>query len=218
MADIITINEVKDVIIPLRGEEVILASDVAKLYGVETRIVNQAVKNNPEKFPEGFVYELTKEEWKVLRSKILTLNESKGRGHNIKYLPKAFTERGLFMLATILKSPVATQTALAIVNNFAQVREVRRRILAMHDMEGKMDKKSQMKFLSGFGNLLTDILMPEMETSDTETSMELNFVIGKLKHTVKRSRKKDNVDKLIHIAKKMLERGYSEEEIAEILK
>ena len=149
-----------------------------------------------------------------LRSKFSTANLSP----KSRIMPKAFTERGLYMLATILKSPVATQTTLAIVNTFAQVREVRRRILAMHDMEDKMDKKSQMNFLSGFGNLLTDILMPEMETSDTETSMELNFVIGKLKHTVKRSKKNDNIVKLISIAKKMLEKGCTEEEIAEILK
>ena len=214
MADIITIKEVKDVIIPLRGEEVILDVDVAKLYGVQTKEINQAVKNNPEKFPEGFILTIDNKELASLRSKNLTTNLSpKSRS-----LPKAFTERGLYMLATILKSPIATQTTLAIVNTFTQVREVRRRILAMHDMEDKMDKKSQMNFLSGFGNLLTDILMPEMETSDTETSMELNFVIGKLKHTVKRSKKKDEVGKLISIAKKMLEKGYSEEEIAEILK
>ncbi|MCH5226776.1 MAG: ORF6N domain-containing protein [Muribaculaceae bacterium] len=218
MADIITTSEVKDVIIPLRGEEVILDFEVAKLYGVETKRINEAVKNNPEKFPTGFVLELTKEEWKVLRSKISTLEDKNGKGNHPKYLPKAFTERGLYMLATILKSPIATQTTLAIVNTFAQVREVRRQILAMHAMEGKMDKKSQMNFLTGFGNLLTDILMPEMETSDTETSMELNFVIGKLKHTVKRSKKKDEVGKLISIAKKMLEKGYSEEDIADILK
>ena len=218
MSDIITTSNVKDVIISLRGEEVILAKDVAKLYGVETRIINQAVKNNPDKFPDGFVFELTKEEAECSRSKNLTLNESKGRGHNIKYLPKAFTERGLYMLATILKTPIATQTTLAIVNTFAQVREVRRRILTMHDMEEKMDKKSQMNFLSGFGNLLTDILMPELETTDTETSMELNFVIGKLKHTVKRRKKNEEEGKLISIAKKMLEKGYSEEDIADILK
>ncbi|MCH5225415.1 MAG: ORF6N domain-containing protein, partial [Muribaculaceae bacterium] len=91
MADIISINQVKDVIISLRGEEVILASDIAKLYGVETKVINQAVKNNPEKFPEGFVLELTKEEWRVLRSKILTLEDKKGKGNHPKYLPKAFT-------------------------------------------------------------------------------------------------------------------------------
>lgn len=214
MTDIITTNHVKDAIISLRGEEVILASDVAKLYGVETRRINEAVKNNPDKFPEGFVFELTKEE----KTEVVEIFDHL---QNLKFsptLPTAFTERGLYMLATILKSPVATQTTLAIVNTFSQVREVRRRILAMHEMEGKMDKKSQMKFLSGFGNLLTDILMPEMETSDTETSMELNFVIGKLKHTVKRKKKNEEVGKLIIIAKKMLERGFSEDEIAEILK
>ena len=214
MADIITINAVKDVIIPLRGEEVILDVDVAKLYGVETKRINEAVKNNPEKFPEGFILTIDNKELASLRSKFSTANLSP----KSRIMPKAFTERGLYMLATILKSPVATQTTLAIVNTFAQVREVRRRILAMHDMEDKMDKKSQMNFLSGFGNLLTDILMPEMETSDTETSMELNFVIGKLKHTVKRSKKNDNIVKLISIAKKMLEKGCTEEEIAEILK
>ena len=62
MNNIITINNVKDVIIPLRGEDVILAADVAKLYGVETKVINQAVKNNPDKFPKGFIIELTKEE------------------------------------------------------------------------------------------------------------------------------------------------------------
>lgn len=198
----------------MRGEDVILASDVAKLYGVETRRINEAVKNNPDKFPSGFIIELTKEE----KEKVVEIFDHLQPLKFTPYLPKAFTERGLYMLATILKSPVATQTTLAIVNTFAQVREVRRQILAMHEMEGKMDKKSQMKFLSGFGNLLTDILMPEVETSATETSMELNFVIGKLKHTVKRKKKNEDIGKLISITKKMLERGYSEEEIAEILK
>lgn len=214
MTDIITINNVKDVIIPLRGEDVILAADIAKLYGVETKVINQAVKNNPDKFPNGFIIELTKEE----KNKVVKNFDHLQSLKFTPYLPKAFTERGLYMLATILKSPIATQTTLAIVNTFAQVREVRRQILAMHEMEEKMDKKSQIKFLTGFGNLLTDILMPEMETSDTETSMELNFVIGKLKHTVKRRKKNEDIGKLISIAKKMLERGYSEEEIAEILK
>ena len=214
MNNIITINNVKDVIIPLRGEDVILAADVAKLYGVETKVINQAVKNNPDKFPNGFIIELTKEE----KNKVVKNFDHLQSLKFTPYLPKAFTERGLYMLATILKSPIATQTTLAIVNTFAQVREVRRQILAMHEMEEKMDKKSQMKFLTGFGNLLTDILMPQMETSGTETSMELNFVIGKLKHTVKRRKKNEDIGKLISIAKKMLERGFSEEEIAEILK
>ncbi|MCH5237884.1 MAG: ORF6N domain-containing protein [Muribaculaceae bacterium] len=106
MTNIISTNKVQDVIIPLRGVDVILASEVAKLYGVETKVINQAVKNNPNKFPEGFVFELTKEEWNFLRSKFLTLENKNGKGNHPKYLPKAFTERGLYMLATILKSSI----------------------------------------------------------------------------------------------------------------
>ena len=137
MNKIITINNVKDVIIPLRGEDVILAADVAKLYGVETKVINQAVKNNPDKFPEGFVLIPDNKELAHLRSKFSTTNISS----KTRTVPKAFTERGLYMLATILKSPVATRTTLAIVNTFAQVREVRRQILAMHEMEEKMSER-----------------------------------------------------------------------------
>ena len=81
MEKILTIQEVKNSIFSLRGQEVILASDVAKFYGVETRIVNQAVKNNPDKFPNGYIMELSKDEWSVLRSKILTLENHPGEGH-----------------------------------------------------------------------------------------------------------------------------------------
>ena len=93
MDKILTIQEVKNSIFSLRRQEVILASDVAKFYGVETRIVNQAVKNNPDKFPNGYIMELSKDEWSVLRSKILTLENHSGKGHYPKYLPKAFTEK-----------------------------------------------------------------------------------------------------------------------------
>ena len=112
MANIITTTEVKDAIISLRGEEVILDVDVAKLYGVETKRINEAVKNNPEKFPEGFILTIDNKGLASVRSKISTTNLST----KSRVLPKAFTERGLYMLATILKSPIATQTTLAIVN------------------------------------------------------------------------------------------------------
>jgi hypothetical protein len=83
---------------------VILDSDVAELYGITTKEVNQAVKNNPEKFPNSYTFELTKSEWDNLRSKFLTANLAKAR-----FAPKAFTEKGLYMLATILKSSVVVQ-------------------------------------------------------------------------------------------------------------
>lgn len=91
---------VKSYIVEIRQHPVIVDADVAALYGVETKRVNEAVKNNPDKFPEDYMFVLTSDELKDLRSKISTTNLSaKSRS-----LPKAFTEKGLYMLATILKS------------------------------------------------------------------------------------------------------------------
>lgn len=120
--DIVKIeNEVQNRIVTLRGQNVLLDSDVAALYGVETRIVNQAVKNNPNKFPQGYIFSLETEELENLRSKFLITNNSMSR-----VLPKAFTEKGLYMLATILKSERAVQTTIAIVETFAKMRELTR--------------------------------------------------------------------------------------------
>lgn len=217
MTDIVKVEQVKNTLVSLRGQDVILASDVAKLYGVETKAINQAVKNNLDKFPEGFVYELTKEEWMLLRSKILTLEPTTGKGHHPKYLPKAFTEKGLYMLATILKSPVATQTTLAIVNTFAEVRELKHRILEVHDMESQQDKKIGMKRI---GDILADLIMPDLETTETQSSLEFNFVIGKLKHSVTRQRKNDNADIILRekvlFAKRLLSKGFQEKEVLEL--
>ena len=101
-------------LLEIRGQRVILDSDVARLYGVET--------NNPDKFPDGYIITLNNGEWETssLRSKISTLKTS-GRGEHTKYPPKAFTEKGLYMLATILKSPKATQTTIAIIETFAKI-------------------------------------------------------------------------------------------------
>ncbi len=93
------IIEVENKIITLRDQQVILDSDVAELYGVQTKEINQAVRNNPEKFPQGYIFQLENQEFKDLRSKFLTTKYQKTR-----QLPKAFTEKGLYMLATILKS------------------------------------------------------------------------------------------------------------------
>ena len=125
MSEIVSYKEVEGKVMLLRDQYVILDRDVAELYGVATKEVNQAVSNNPDKFPEGYVVPLSSEEWESLRSKFLTLN-AVGRGKHTKYPPKAFTEKGLYMLATILKSPKATQTTIAIVETFAKMRELSR--------------------------------------------------------------------------------------------
>ena len=119
MSDII---EVENKIIILRGLQVILANHVAELYGVETREISQAIKNNPEKFPEGYVFELDKRE----KGEVIKIFDNLG---NLLYSPsppKAFTEKGLYMLATILKSPKAVETTIAIVEAYAKLKELSR--------------------------------------------------------------------------------------------
>ena len=178
----IDINAVKSRILEVRGQQVLLDRDVAALYGVETRVVNQAVKNNPEKFPAGYVVVLSSDEFATLRSKFLTANvSSKSRA-----LPKVFTERGLYMLATILKGEQAVRATLAIIETYAEVRAMKRELLALHTEKDAQKRNSMMRH---FGEMLTDIVMPDLMTAETESSMEINFLVGKLKHTVRRIRK-----------------------------
>lgn len=154
------------------------------LYGVQTKEVNQAVRNNPDKFPARYMFELSKSELHDLRSKLLTTNVSlKSRSTT-----KVFTDRGLYMLATILKGEAARNMTFAIIETFAKVRELKRELLALHQ---ETDKEKQKTKMQHFGEVLSDIVMPDLQTSETESTLELNFFIGKLKHTVKRVRKED---------------------------
>ena len=113
---------IEDLIYEINGVEVMLDSDLAKLYQIETKRINEAVKNNLEKFPSRFSFILDKSELELVsRSKISTLN-IKGRGHNVKYAPRVFTEQGIYMLATILKSKVATEVSIKIMDTFVKMR------------------------------------------------------------------------------------------------
>ena len=178
-------HEVEGKIAVVRNQEVIADADVAALYGVETREVNQAVKNNPEKFPVHYMFELTPSELRDLKSKILISNVS---DNNRRGATKVFTERGLYMLATILKGERARAVTFAIIETFAKVRELKRELLELHQ---ETDKKKQSAKMQHFGEVLTDIVMPDLQTSETESSLEINFLIGKIKHTVKRVRKEN---------------------------
>ncbi len=182
MDDIVKFNAVESKIITIRGQQVILDSDVAELYGVQTKEVNQAVKNNPDKFPKGYIIPLTKLEFEVLRSKILTTKLQKSRT-----LPNAFTEKGLYMLATILKGVQATQTTIAIVETYAKMRELSRTVAELSESPEEFKQKSLMQ---KSGDIITDLLGEDMKTSDTETSIELNFAVLKFKHTIKKQNKK----------------------------
>ncbi|HCJ67257.1 MAG TPA: DNA-binding protein [Elusimicrobia bacterium] len=180
--NIIKFEEVANKIIEIRGEKVILDSDVAELYGVQTKEINQAVKNNPNKFPERYIFELTTEEWDPVKSKFLT---SPLGGGKVK-LPKAFTEKGLYMLATILKGPKATQTTIAIIEAFAKLRQLTRNIKELSVTKTKDTQKSLMQ---KSGNLIAEILDDGLEVSGRETSIEINFAVLKLKHTIKKTKK-----------------------------
>ncbi len=132
---------IKDKIITIRGQQVILDSDVAELYGVETKRINEAVRNNPKKFPDGYIISLSQRD----KTEVV---ENFDHLASLKFsptLPKAFSEKGLYMLATILKSPVATETTIAIVETFAKVRELSRTIAEISEQMDKEQQKSMMK-------------------------------------------------------------------------
>ncbi len=182
---LISTNEVEKLMLNVRGQNVLLDRDVAMLYGVETRIVNQAVKNNPLKFPEGYIIELDEKESSVLRSKILTLEQREGRGRHSKYNVKAFTEKGLYMLATILKSPRAVEATLAIIDTFTMTRQLARTMESLQTVEDGGEQ--QKSLLQKTGEILADIVGNNSSTADTE--IELNFAVEKIKHKVVRKRK-----------------------------
>ena len=172
-------NDVQRMIVTVRNQQVLIDADVAKLYGVETKRINEAVRNNPDKFPADYMFELTADELSDLRSKFSSANIStKSRA-----LPKAFTEKGLYMLATVLKSRRATEATFAIIETFAKVRYLKRELVELHT---EADKQKRAEKMRHFGEALTDIVMPDLDTVETESSLELNFFIRKLKHSVRR--------------------------------
>ena len=175
-------SDVQRMIVNVRNQRVIIDADVAKLYGVETKRINEAVRNNPDKFPTDYMFVLTADESKVLRSKISSLAQG-GKGQHSKYNYKAFTEKGLYMLATVLKSRRATEATFAIIETFAKVRCLKRELMELHT---EADKQKRAEKMRHFGEVLTDVVMPDLDTVETESSLELNFFIGKLKHSVRR--------------------------------
>lgn len=128
------------------------------------------------------MFVLSSEESDVLRSKFSTTKVSS----KSRVLPKVFTEKGLYMLATILKSRSALNVTFAIIETFTQVRNLKRELIDLHK---ETDSEKQTAKMRHFGKVLSDIVMPDLETSETESTLELNFFIGKIKHTVKRVRK-----------------------------
>ena len=138
----IPIERISNSIFILRGHKVLLDESLSDLYGVATKVLLQAVKRNKERFPDDFMLQLTTQEWTALRSQIVTSNV--GRGGR-RYLPYAFTEQGVAMLSTVLKSKRAITVNIEIMRAFVRMRELltSNRILAqkLRDLESRISRK-----------------------------------------------------------------------------
>lgn len=184
----VTAQTIESKIFTIRNVQVMLDKDLAELYGVETKRINEQVKRNIERFPEEFCFQLTKEEVESLRSQIVTLSSmnetlrsqnatsntenepsrsqiatlNNGRGSNIKYLPYAFTEQGVAMLASVLKSETAVKVSIQIMNAFVQMRH----------------------FLAANGSLFARLDSVEKQQIETEEKLNRNIVQIQEKLTV----------------------------------
>ena len=138
----------------VRGQKVLLDADLAALYGVATKVLVQAVRRNLRRFPADFMFHLTEQELRALRSQIVTLDDAhgraRGRGRHAKYLPYAFTEQGVAMLSSVLRSERAVQVNVEIMRAFVRLRgliadhrELARRL---DDLESRYDRQFKVVF------------------------------------------------------------------------
>jgi hypothetical protein len=181
MDEIIKTDDVQNLVVKLRGQDVLLDRDVATLYGVKTKEVNQAVRNNPNKFPFGYIFEVDRFEREEL---VKNFDRFKTLKHST-VAPTAFTERGLYMLATILKSEAAVKATIAIIDTFTQVREMVRK---MEELQKTENPEEQKVLLKQSGELISDVIGNNLSTTESETQVELNFAVVKIKHTIKHSK------------------------------
>jgi hypothetical protein len=154
---IIPVDRIEKVILLVRGQKVMLDADLAGLYGVETKVLVQAVKRNLERFPEDFMFQLSREEFDILRSQIVTSSDWGGR----RYPPYAFTEQGVAMLSSVLRSQRAVQVNIEIMRAFIRLRQM----LASHaELARKLDaleKKYDAQFKDVFEAIRQLMAPPE---------------------------------------------------------
>jgi ORF6N domain len=144
----------------LHGYIVMLDSDLAKLYRVPTKVFNQAVKRNSDRFPSDFMFQLTAEDVKSLRSQVVTLKSGhsfQGRGHHSKYAPYVFTEHGIAMLSSVLRSKRAVQMNINIVRAFIRLREM---LLSHKDLALRVNK---VETTSHYHNAMIEVLATEIQ-------------------------------------------------------
>ncbi|MBO4956879.1 MAG: ORF6N domain-containing protein [Rickettsiales bacterium] len=182
---IISNTDIENKIILIEDKPVILDVDVAGFYGVETRAINQAVKNNPNKFPDGYIIELDKEVKNELIKNFDRLDNLKHSTTNIK----AFTEKGLYMLATILKGERATKITIKIIDTFAKFKEITSDLSIASNVKNQEEKAN---VLQRAGLNLMDLLTENLhqETITTKTRITLDLGIIKVEREVEKSKSK----------------------------
>lgn len=179
---VIKYDEVANKIIEIREQNVILDSDVAELYDVETKHINQAVSRNLDKFPEDFVIYLNVQEKNELVTncdRFAVLKHSTAK-------PKAFTEQGLYMLATILKSPKAVETTIAIIRTFAQVKNLTQ---SVYQFAAAKTNDQRVKIFENSTEIVAQLLGNEMTVSQEETGFKIKLPFFELTRKVTKMKK-----------------------------
>jgi phage regulator Rha-like protein len=167
---VIPMERIERAILSIRGAKVMLDSDLAEIYGVETKVLNQAVKRNVSRFPSDFMFQLTAAEWTSLRSQTVTLK----RGEHRKYLPYAFTEHGALMLANVLNSERAAQTSVQVVRAFVRLRQI---LASNAELARKLDaleKKYDRQFKIVF-NAIRQLMSPPPEPKRREIGFHVKY-------------------------------------------
>ncbi len=171
----------------IRGQKVILDRDIAALYQVETKVLNQAVKPNIDRFPEDFMFQLTKDEWKTISSQFVTTSEDEvlrsqfvtieRRGRHTKYLPYAFTEHGVIMLASLLRSEIAITMSVQITRAFVAMRQA---LVTLSATEAKVELLNEK--IEKLNLYIDEVLHDQNDINESqrmineETSMQLELI------------------------------------------
>jgi hypothetical protein len=168
MNELVLQGKIGDRIFTFRGKEVMLDRDLAELYQVNTKVLNQAVKRNIKRFPSDFMFQLNKEEFEKWRSQFVTSNSDK---MGLRRAPYVFTEQGVYMLATVLKSDVAIDVNIAIMRTFTKLREFSKHYNALAKKIMEVERKSDKQYKE-----LTKALEDLMIESKIAESKTIGFI------------------------------------------
>lgn len=176
-------KEIQNMIYTFRGRQVMIDRDLAYLYNVETKVLNQAVKRNLNRFPEHFRFQLTEEEYENLRSQFVTSSEDNTHGGR-RYMPYVFTEQGIAMLSAVLKSDIAVEASIKIMNSFV---EMRRFLISNQELFSRLDRielkqlETDKKLEEVFNYLATNTEVKQNIFFDGQIYDAFSFIVGLVK-------------------------------------